>query len=148
MGGMAAPDNKTSPENELSEAPDVDRGKCPCHADQDALGRQFANHPDPHVRIIAHMSNRQLALSEKMGDTTKMLFKVAGVVHALQEQSSTTNLELRRMSDSLLALTASVEKLVEAVGMLTVQHTELAARTEELEESAGLGACATIPPSC
>lgn len=140
MGNMAAADNKTSPENELSDATCVDRGKCACHADQDALGRQFASHPDPHVRIIAHMSNRQLALSEQMGDTTKMVFKVAGAVHALQEHADRTTVELRLVRDGIAQMTAAVEKLTEAVGALTTQHSDLVDRTEELEEAAGLGA--------
>lgn len=139
MGNMAAADNKTSPENEFSDATCVDRGKCACHADQDALGRQFASHPDPHVRIIAHMSNRQLALSEQMGDTTKMVFKVAGAVHALQEQADRTTAELRLVRDGIAQMTAAVEKLTEAVGTLTTQHSDLVDRTEELEEAAGLG---------
>jgi methyl-accepting chemotaxis protein len=143
MGNMAAADNKTSPENELSDATCVDRGKCACHADQDALGRQFASHPDPHVRIIAHMSNRQLALSEQMGDTTKMVFKVAGAVHALQEQADKNNTELRTVSKAIEAMTAALEKLTEAVGALTRQQSDLAERTEELEEAAGLGTTVT-----
>lgn len=147
MGDMAATDTKTVPENELSEATCVDRGKCACHADQDALGRQFSSHPDPHVRMIAHMSNRQLALSEQLGDNTKMAFKLAGAVHSLQEKVDVNTTELRKVSEALASMAAAMEKLIEAVGALTKQHSDLAERTEDLEEAAGLGAGAAIPPA-
>lgn len=37
---------------------------CPCYKDQSGLTREFMESADPHTRLIAHMSNRQLAMVE------------------------------------------------------------------------------------
>lgn len=132
---MAAADSKNHLETTLSDATCVDRGNCACHADQDTLGRQFASHSDPHVRIIAHMSNRQLALSEQLGDNTKMVFKLAGAVSTLQGQVGSNTLELRRVGDALVTMTASLDRLIESVGSLTRPPSIPAGSSEELEEA-------------
>ena len=137
---MAAEDT-TSPDNNLSAASCADRSLCACHADQDSLGRAFADDPDPHVRIIAHMSNRQLALSEQVGDLTRGIFKVAGAVHTLQEQSASTTGELRGLRGEVAALTKEVSKLVEVVGLLVSKEPPLSA---DIDSSSDVGA--SIPP--
>lgn len=134
---MASPDDiKTALENSLSAA-SRDRENCACHADQDALGRQLANHPDPHVRIIAHMSNRQLALSEQMADTTKLVFKVAGVVHTLQQHVESMTGRMQQVERALEELTASVDKLTSSVTVASSQHASMHARIGRLEDLVG-----------
>jgi len=141
---MAAAD--TNPPESQEEQPPTcgDCRQCPCYADQEALGRLLSEDPDPHVRIIAHMSNRQLALAESIGDLTKLIFKTAGAVHTLQEHSSNVTGELRRVTTTLEGLVASVDKLTGAVDSLSSKQSSLEERTGTLEEA--FGAPASMSP--
>lgn len=115
-GGMAATDTtpNTLPEN---ESPEV--GRCACFADQESLGRFFVDHEDPKVRIIAHMSNRQLALSEQVGDLTRGIFKTAGAVSKLQEKVDANTSELCEVKATLENVVKVLAELTTAVGSLS-----------------------------
>lgn len=117
---MAAPDAQTNPENPRvqadSDCADVGSspGDCFCayYADQEQLGIALMQSPDPHIRIIAHVSNRQLALGEQIRDLTGLVFRAASGVSSVQ----------RSLADSqarLGSLETSVGKLVEVVDGLT-----------------------------
>jgi hypothetical protein len=41
---------------------------CSCYKDQSGLTREFMESADPHVRLIAHMSNRQLSMVESLNN--------------------------------------------------------------------------------
>lgn len=136
-GRMAAADTHPPESQEGAEtAPEcADCSRCACFADQEALGRLLAEHEDPHVRIIAHMSNRQLALSESVGDLTKLIFKTAGAVHTLQERSSNVIGELRTVTTTLEKLVASVDGMSAAVKALTEKHDTLEERVDGMTQS-------------
>lgn len=131
-GRMAAEDTATAPES-CKVCEDEVAQQCACFADQEALGRLLADDPDPHVRIIAHMSNRQLALSESLGDLTKLIFKTAGAVSTMQEKSGNVFGELRRVTTTLESLVTSIDKMNITLGSLATKQSALEARTEALE---------------
>lgn len=134
---MAAADTHPPDHQEdVATAPEcAECNRCACYADQEALGRLLAEHQDPHVRIIAHMSNRQLALSESVGDLTKLIFKTAGAVHTLQERSSNVIGELRTVATTLEKLVASVDGMSTAVKALTEKHESLEERVDGMTQS-------------
>lgn len=134
---MAAADTHPPDHQEdVATAPEcAECSRCACYADQEALGRLLAEHPDPHVRIIAHMSNRQLALSESVGDLTKLIFKTAGAVHTLQERSSNVIGELRTVTTTLEKLVVSVDGMSAAVKALTEKHNSLEERVDDMTQS-------------
>jgi hypothetical protein len=50
---------------------------------QKALTQELYDHPDPHVRLLAHMSERQLGMMELVLDTRKTVQTVATTVEEL-----------------------------------------------------------------
>lgn len=65
---MPAADN-TRPANEIPDNDLLQRQK--------ALTFELYNHSDPHVRLLAHMSERQLGLMELLIDTRKSVTTMA-----------------------------------------------------------------------
>lgn len=131
-GGMAATDTTTETLDEHETPSERDPRPCACHADQEALGRLLWDHPDPHVRIIAHMSNRQLAFAEQLGDLTKGLFRVAGGVSRIEERTGNISAELKNVVSAVDRLTGAVESLTEVV-------TTVESRLKKVEEALALG---------
>lgn len=79
--------------------------------EQRALTTALMEHPDPFVRLIAHISERQLALSE-----TVRLGQAA------------TNEAVSKLTDSVRDLTSEVHQLSAQVSTLTGRHNELESR--------------------
>lgn len=135
---MAAAD--TSNEQDDREAPSTrDAHVCACHADQELLGRALADHADPHVRIIAHMSNRQLAMAEQIGDLTRGIFRVAGGVSRLEEKLADARGEIRDVSAGLSSLTTAITELTAAVKELSAAQATLSTRLGAVEEKLAQG---------
>jgi hypothetical protein len=141
MGLMAALDAASEPDSVRN--PQV----CACYVDQELLSRQLSNHEDPHVRIIAHMSNRQLAMAEQMSDLTRGIFKASGGVANLQEQMKDVRADLRantfaveQVTAALSSVVSSIDKLTKAVEAIGVKQADLESRLYTLESSAGVSA--------
>ena len=130
-GGMAVADTT---EQEDKEAAIIrDAHVCACHADQELLGRALADHKDPHVRIIAHMSNRQLAMAEQISDLTRGIFRVAGGVSRLEEKLGDARGEVREVAAGLSSLTTAITELTVAVKELSAAQALLSTRLEQVE---------------
>lgn len=70
-----------------AEKPDLD-------AQHKQLVQMLADHPDPHMRILAHISSRQFEMSERISDLTKMV----------EEKMSGLSAQLQDVKDRVLAL--------------------------------------------
>lgn len=79
-GPMVDRDAKTlTPPPPAVEDPDAEHRR---------LARSLADHEDPKVRILAHLSNRQFELSERMADMQKSITDGFDMVkHELQQMS-------------------------------------------------------------
>lgn len=133
MGNMAALDAPSTVASDES-APDTGRGHhCACHADQELLGRQLSESDDPHVRIIAHMSNRQLAMAEQLSDLTRSIFKAAGGVANLQEQMKDARAEIRANTTAVSQCTATLGEVVISLKRLTESLERIGKKQEEFD---------------
>lgn len=147
MGSMAAIDAPSTVASDES-APETGRGhRCACYADQELLGRQLSDSGDPHVRVIAHMSNRQLAMAEQLSDLTRGIFKAAGGVANLQEQMKDARADIRantaavaQCTSTLCEVATALDKLTKAVDRIGEKQSELESRLYTLENSAGASA--------
>ena len=84
--------------------------------EQRALTLALMTHPDPFVRLIAHISERQLTLSE--------IVRIG--------QDSTTD-SIKKLSDRVGDLTSEVHQLTAQVSTLAGSQTALAAQHNALE---------------
>jgi len=134
----------TPAEQEEKEAASTrDVHVCACHADQELLGRQLADHPDPHVRIIAHMSNRQLAMAEQIADLTRGIFRTAGGVARVEEKLGDVRGDLRAVGASIDGLATAVSELTVAIKDLSGEQISFRERLEKVELR--VGAAEAVP---
>jgi hypothetical protein len=144
-GGMAAADTTSiNPPLDEQEADSVrEKHMCACFADQEALSRQLAGHSDPHVRIIAHMSNRQLSMAEQLADLTRTIFRAAGGVSRVEEAVGELRVEVHGSTTAVDKLTSSVTELTKVITALSSAQSELIARVDKVEAAVFQGSAAT-----
>ncbi len=94
--------------------------------DHDAQHKQLiqllADHPDPHMRILAHISSRQFELSERISDLTKMF----------HEKTDALTTQLGQHSRDVVDQFNEVKKHLSA---LDDGFVEIEDRTSELEKN-------------
>ena len=56
-------------------------------AEQQRLTTDLMNHPDPNVRLIAHMSNRQLGMSEQLREVVEKQGAIMTALDDLKRQA-------------------------------------------------------------
>lgn len=67
-----------------SKLPGCTRENCVCLRNQDELTKLLLEHEDPHVRILAHMSSRQLAMVESINNVNETLRMLVSAQNSLK----------------------------------------------------------------
>jgi len=103
------------------------KDNCVCLRNQDELTQLLMEHADPHIRILAHISARQLAMVESNNDINKTLQTVIGALNSLRSKVETGFRELN-----------------ERVDVLAEAHSVIETRFTEFENELPTG---SIPPT-
>lgn len=98
----------------IDKLPGCTRDNCVCLRNQDELTKQLLDDPDPHVRIIAHMSSRQLAMVESLNNVNGTLQTVVAGLNGLKSKVET----------GLRELGERVDDLAEAQGVIQTNTSE------------------------
>lgn len=71
---------------------------CSCYKDQSGLTKEFMESADPHVRLIAHMSNRQLSMVESLNN---MQLTQQGLIQAVNGLAAEVRKGFRALNERI-----------------------------------------------
>jgi len=105
---------------------------CRCYREQSDLTQELFNSPDPHIRIIAHMSSRQLSLVESMNNVQLTQHGLIQAVNGLRAD-----------------MTKGFRIVGERISTLQTDHgvvEEVVEEDDEAPQSVAASIVGTIPP--